>query len=498
MRISSRAVGAALAMAVAMTASAAGAERLSFDLQVRELAEKLAGNDFKSCKSLNPRLMKLIGDAQFPSLAPRTQAYAYFAAIGCAPDGGPQAVTAARSLVKLPVDAKLTYFGHSTLLLDAQKRDATGDYLAELHAIIADDPTALEDWEPRHFSWILTEVKDDPVQEAALLDDLHAVPWTHRAMREMDKNGWAVRRARRFVEAGDTPKARALLNGVTSPDSLMEVYQDRRFAPLWPELEADGRFDWVKLVEAALADKEAWMKAEPNTLEPVSEAIGSLRALKRYDEAVALGEAYAARLRKDETFTDGKDQRSWILNNLAYAYFDLGRFDEADKVVVEAMGEDLVSQAINRGVMLNNAGRPDQALKAVEKVPPGQSSKYGLMWLDSTRACAHAQLGNKAAAEALLDSMRPRWKDNASAVSRTLLCLDAQDEAAALYVKRLDDPTERARVLSAFRTSVPAPVVSPNGKLIEARGEAVRARPEVAAALRKWGRPLTLPLSGDL
>jgi hypothetical protein len=120
------------------------------------------------------------------------------------------------------------------------------------------------------------------------------------------------------------------------------------------------------------------------------------------------------------------------------------------------------------------------------------------MWLDSTRACAKAQLGDKAAAEALLESMRPRWKDNASAVSRTLLCLDAQDEAAALYVKRLEDPTERARVLSAFRTGVPAPVVSPNGKLIEARGEAVRARPEVAAALRKWGRPLTLPLSGDL
>ena len=498
MRILSRAMSVALVMAAALTVSTAKAERLSFDLQVRELVEKLGANDFKSCKSLNPRLMKLIGDPRFTSLAPLTQAYAYFAAIGCAQDGGPQAVTAARGLVKLPVDAKLTYFGHSALMRDAQKRGATDEYLAELHAIIAGDPSAIADWEPRYFSWILTQVKNDPVQEAALLDDLHAVPWTSRAMRELDKNGWAVRRARRFVEAGEAPKARALLNGMTSPDSLMEVYQDRRFAPLWSELEAEGRFDWTKLVEVALVDEQAWMKAEPNPLEPVREVIGSLRALKRYDEAAALGETYAARLRKGETFTDAKDQRSWMLNTLAYIHFDLGRYDEADKLVLEAVGEDPVSQAINRAEMLNNAGRAEQALKALDQIDPKQSSKYGVMWIDSGRACAKVQLGDKAGAEALLPSLRTRWKDNASALTDALLCLDAQDEAAALYVRRLEDPVERAGALRAFRSGAPTPARAPQSVLIEARRDAVMARPEVAAALAKWGRALKTPLGGDV
>jgi hypothetical protein len=317
MSMSSRALGAALAVALAMSASVAQAERLSLDLQVRELVDKIFESDLKACKAQNGRLLKLIADPRFAQQAPRTQGLAYVAAISCAPDGGAQAVTAARSLVQLPVDPRIAYFGHETLMTDAQERGATDDYLTHLYAAIDADPTLIAKWKTRYLYWILTQVKDDPAKEVALLDRFHTVPWTDREAQDSDRNSWAVRRARRFVEAGQRSKARTVLEGVTHVDDLLTVAQDRRFEPLWPDLETDGRFAWVKLAEAELAAEQARMKAEPSILQPVSEAMASLRALGRHDEAVALGEAYAARLRKGETFTDADDQRAWMLNSLA-------------------------------------------------------------------------------------------------------------------------------------------------------------------------------------
>jgi tetratricopeptide (TPR) repeat protein len=498
MRFSSRALGVALAMALAMTASTAHAEKLSLELQVRELVDTIFQSEFKACKAQNSRLMKLIGDPQFPQQTPRTQGLAYVAAITCAPTGSPQAVIAARSLVALPVDPRLAYFGRKALMSDAQKRDATDDYLTQLYAVIDADPSLIADWKERYLYWILARVKDDSAKEIALLDRFHTVAWTDHEAQESDRNAWAVRRARRFVDGGDKSKARAALAGVTHLNDLLTVAQDGRFEPLWPDLEADGRFAWVQIAEAELATEQARAKAAPNTLQPVREVIDSLRTLNRHDEAAALGEAYAARLRQGDTFTDAEDQRSWMLNSLAYVYFDQGRYDEADKMVLEAVGKDRVSQTINRAGLLNSAGRPAEALKALESVEVKQTSKYGLMWVESGRVCAHAQLGDKAAAETAVAALRPRWKDNANALGQALLCLDAQDEAAALYVKRLDDPTERATALSAFRTGLPPPKLPPYGATLLARDEAVQARPEVVAALNKWGRALTVPLGGDL
>ncbi len=498
MHMSSRALGVALAMAVTMAASTAGAERLSLDLQVRELVDQIFESKLKACKSRKDRLLKLVADPAFAQQAPRTQGLAYVAVIACSSDESPQALTAARSLVKLPVDPHIAYFGRDTLMDDAQTRGAPDDYLTQLSAVIDADPLQIADWEPWRLRWILQELRGDPVKEAVLLDRLHAVPWTQQTLLDMDQNDWAVRRARRLVETGQNAKARSVINGVTDADALLTVAQDRRFEPLWRDLEADGRFEWVKVVEARLVTEQARMKAAPNTLEPVSEAIASLRALGRHGEAVTLGEAYAARLRQGDTFTDAEDHRSWMLNSLAYVYFDLGRYDEADKVVLEAVGKDRVSQTINRSGMLNAAGRPAEALKALEKVEAKQSSKYGLMWVESNRACAHAQLGDKAAAEAAVAAMRPRWKDNANALKEALLCVDAQDEAAALYLKRLQDPAERAEALEAFRTGLPAPKPAPYTTTLEARDEAVRARPDVAAALKTWGRALKVPLYGDV
>lgn len=498
-RAGSAALGLALTLALSLTAVAPAARAGTPDLgqQLRDLTQVALDSEFKACKSINGKLTKAIADPQFEQLSPDMRGVALYVAIFCAPEKSDQAVTAARRLVKLPVDPRLLYGGQLALIQDAYKREAPADYVAALDAIIEADPTLVADWKPEDVYWILRKVKDDPALEGVLLDHLHAVPWTHADARETDANGWAVRRARRLLEAGDAAKARAVLDGVTSTSQLLIVAQDRRFEPLWPQLQAEGRFDWIKLVQAELAAHQDRIKAEPTLLEPVTQALGDLWALERYDDAVALGDAYAARLRKGDIFTDAKEQRSWLLNQLAQVYYALGRFDAADALMVEATGEDPVSQAINRSEMLDGAGRPAEALKLLQAIDGKKASDYGQMWQISGQACVKFDLGDKAAADTLIAAMRPRWKDNADALGAALLCVGADDELAALYVRRLNDPIERAGVLAQFRNTRPARVEAPVYARREAHRRAIIARPEVVAALSHWGRPLDLPLSGN-
>ena len=497
MPFSSRAGSALLAVVLALGLASARAEEQGLNLQLRELTQTALDSDFKACKAINGKLQKAIADPNFDQLGVHARGLALYVSIACAPKDGDQGVVAARRLIVLPVEPAMLYRGQLTLLIDAHKRDAPAEYVAAIRGIAAADPSLMADWTPRDLGWILRKVKDDPALDASLLDTLHAVPWTDRAAREADANAWAVGRARHLLEAGDDARARAVLAGVTGTRQLAIVAQDRRFERLWPQLEADGRFDWVKLVQAELAVEQARIQAEPNLLEPVSEALGSLRALGRYDEALALGDAYAARLRKGDIFTDAKDQRAWMLNSLAYVYSNLGRVDEADRLMLESTGEDRVSQPINRAGLLNDAGRPAEAMKVLDAVDVKNSSEYGAMWLVSGKACARLQLGDKAAAETLIAGMRGRWKDNPAALTEALICLGAEDEAAALYIRRLDDPAERAGVLDDFRTTRPPPVQAPVYVQHDARRKAILARPEVMAALDKWGRPLTFPLSGS-
>ncbi|WP_395444631.1 hypothetical protein [Caulobacter sp. UC70_42] len=50
--------------------------------------------------------------------------------------------------------------------------------------------------------------------------------------------------------------------------------------------------------------------------------------------------------------------------------------------------------------------------------------------------------------------------------------------------------------LEAFRTARPPPSESAYEKTFHARLESVQARPEVQAAVARWGRVLTVPLAG--
>jgi len=483
----------AIACSIAGGASAADAP---VESEVSALNRILASGGFQQCDRIRDRLVRATADPAFDGLASGQRRTTLFALLACSPEGAPGLANAAGRLEPIAVERHEIFAAHYTLMTDARRRDDIKAYLRHLGAIIDADPALIADWEPDAFFWALRKTRDDPAAKLELLTRLRQPPWSTDSAKDASANGWALSQAQLLMETGDATKAGILLEGATATFVLLQVAQDRRFAPLWPALEQAGRFDWTRVAEAELALTRAQATRRPESLEPIATQIDALRAMGRYDEALALGDAYAVRLDKGERFDDANTQRAWLLNNHAYTLYDLGRFDDADRVMKSAQGRDGVSQRINRAELLSNAGKPAQALEVLSEVKEKQSSPYGLMWRDAGLVCARFRLGDRAGAEALLPSMRERWKENAAALTRALICLDALDEAAALYVRRLEDPAERAGALEAFRVGRPPPVPPPALVEFEARRAKVLARPEVQAALAKWGRPLTLPLAG--
>lgn len=488
---------APLAFASALTSSVTPPEP-GLKAEVEAVANVLFTGDknLTRCKQVDGRLARIGADPGLKDLPTPHQRMALLMILACAKSDSPTAIAAAGKLAPLAQDPGEIQAANGILLEDAARRQDVKPFVAAFAALADADVSVFADTDPRAFLWAVGKAEDDPVLTADLLGHLRAVPWRDPIGRDATDNNWAMTLARIAAEQGDETKALALLDRTTDPIALLTVAQDRRFEKIWPEMEAAGRFDWIKVQTADLERWREQSRRQPELLLNVASQIDALRALGRYEEAMALGEDYARRLKTREAFSDAGEQRSWLLNNHAYTLFDLGRYDEADKTMAKAEGRDGVSQRINRAELLIDAGKSAQALKVLDTVKEKQSSAYGLMWRDAGQACAKAQLGDAPAARALAQSMAPRWKDNAAALTKALVCAEQSDEAAALYVRRLDDPTTRAEALEAFRRGRAPPSETAFQRTFRARLDAVQTRPEVQAAVTRWGRALTVPLAG--
>jgi tetratricopeptide (TPR) repeat protein len=227
----------------------------------------------------------------------------------------------------------------------------------------------------------------------------------------------------------------------------------------------------------------------------------ALRVLGRNQEALDLLDRVVAQAQTPDAqaqFDDIADQLNWLLNEKAYALYELNRPEEARTAfgLSIAVGEDgqwSVSQVINFASMLQAEGRSADALEVVQTV--GEASPYGRMWVAAVRACAAGNLGRAELRREALAYLREHERDNAAARANALLCVNDLDEAAALYIRRLANPAEREDALLALQTyrRPPRPAL-PQESLLHARLEQVRGRPDVLAAVAAVGRIEEAPL----
>lgn len=495
------AAGAPLIGAPPSKGSTGPSDLLLLDRELRaELGSSHGGNSLR-CGSRFDRIHGLAQRAGFDRLPTSTHRLVLALALVCRDgDRAEAAVTLIGRLESAASTPAEVADLNEALLEAARGRGDKPEAARRLIAVIDAAPDRVAGWWPPYIAPVVSGVEPDAALQAALLQRLTALPWQDPESRQAARNHWARLYAGRLLERGDVAGARKALSGADDPAVLLEIAERRRFAPLWPAMEADGRFDWRALTEAALKRRQAAAAAAPRTLTDALAAQQLLRQLQRYDEAIALGQGLQKRIAAGETFTDGAKQANWVLNELGYVLADVGRYAEAEaafkaSVTVGRTDGPSVSQAINWGQALLDLERPKEALASVDSIKGG-ASPYGVMWADAIRVCANAVL-DPAAAQRQLDGMTAREKDNGAALSQALLCLDRQDEAAAAYIRRLASEERRGGAISAFRVVLPPPVTTARQKEMERRKQAVLARPDVRQALEAVGRPLTLPLAGS-
>lgn len=490
-------VGAAVA--AMLTALTAGAARADADAmrQAQTLYTQL--RDTAQCPAALPVARTFAASAPFSALPAAVRETLLYEIMSCAwsQEDGEAAAAATRAAR----DAGASWADYVLLQIGVRfQLDAAA--VEGLHALSASDPAQF-DTLPARFVWgaLRAARRLDPGGDEALR--VHeALAARNYAFPDNDADdSLRVDHARLLTARGEVARARARLETVIDPRLILTLRIDRTFDPLRGDAGFERRLDVAAAAEASLARARAEAARDPRKLSRVLALAQALRTLGRNEEALAVLDQAITKAQGAggaASFDDTPQYLNWILNEKAYVLYDLNRPNEARNVFGESIavgeeGEPSVSQVINFASMLAAEGRAADAIQVVSTV--GEASPYGDMWVASVRACAAQQIGDAALRDEAMAFLRSHEDDNVAALARALLCVNDIDAAAALYIRRLGDPAERAGALIALQTyrRTPRPALPQEQTLYE-RLEQVRARADVRAAVEAVGRIEEVPL----
>jgi len=299
-----------------------------------------------------------------------------------------------------------------------------------------------------------------------------------------------------LLARGQEGRARTVVGRITSPEMLLSLRVDHRYAAI--VAAAPEQFDIDRASAAARAKSAAVMRARPRSLRALMDHSYDLLSAGENDAVLKLtGDALAridAAGPDAPPFDDLAEFRPWIMNNRAIALSRLGRRHEALAQLERArdLDEDSgpnVSQTINLAGEYLNDGRAREALELVGQLDwsRGGMSPYGKMQMQGVRHAALLVLGDDAEAARALQYLRDHQRDGVRAYQRALIRANDADAAAALLMSRLADVAQRNDALFDVQEGLQIPKTAVQQEY-EQRWQAVLARADVQAAVSKAGR----------
>jgi tetratricopeptide (TPR) repeat protein len=290
-----------------------------------------------------------------------------------------------------------------------------------------------------------------------------------------------------LAESGDAAAARPIIAGLHNVSNLAQASLDTRFRDFLPK-----EIDFRAAAEAELTRDREQMAIHPDRLDAVVAVAGDLRRLGRPQEALDVLLAAGPGLAEAGAFKDLEETVSWYWDALGRAYNMLGRYD----AMVESFrkgsagtenGVPNVSQVLNLAGAQLEFRRGDEALGTLAVFADGRkSSPYGEMVMRYARGCAYALADRPTEAAADLAFAREHEKDNPGALSGLLLCMGDLDGAAAAFIRRLDDPTQRAAALLQL-SEYDEPVAARPPDPVDSRLPELKARTDIQAAILRAG-----------
>lgn len=346
---------------------------------------------------------------------------------------------------------------------------------------------------------LLTGLRKDEQKRFDLAYSLAAVDWEPEDGKIGDGDGVRLLVLTGLASRGRLDEAAPIVEKVQDPGVLLRLGIDRRFAPLWPAVEARLGPGARTASEAFVAAAKARFEAAPNSMMARHGYAQALNIAAREPEAVAVladvapTPADLARLNNREI---------WVVNLQADLLANTGRIDAGLarlNALNAGLGDarpELISTAINAALLAESADRPEAALAAIAAAETGAkfASDYGKAFIANARACVLARTGKRAEAIAAAAPVLAQT-DNQSARMATQICLGQTDAAAATLIKRLQDAEDGTDMVFELQPFLIAdrPGVPGNAHRAALRG--LKARADVKAAFLKAGRDLPAAVS---
>lgn len=476
-------------------------DQIALEDTTRGLFADLSEGEYRNCDRIAPRLAQVARHPDFRRMSTGGQRQALIGLLVCINDySTPEAIEWARRLDPLAAsDLERALVAFPLLLIDYDAGRHL-DAARRLVIVLDGSPGLVSHWDSATV-WPLVNAADaDPEFQAVLLRRLLDVEWDSSLSRMSARTGWPMRLARLQVGAGRLDEAYQSLARITDVEILLTVAADRRFAPLWPRLQAAGRFDWPSVAETDLAARRALAAQEPRSLFVLVDVMEALHLLGRDEEAIALGEAARRKLAGADAYEDQVDQAPWLFNALARSLDRAGRRPEAEAAYREGViagdrADDPVSIRLNLAAHLHTWERPAEGLAVLDQIPEDQLWAHAALWRDTYLACMVADV-DRPRAERMLAAMRPREAENPVALGVALSCLDRIEEAAGVYVRRLNSPRLRDQALLTAAIGKAPFGSSAFDERQLANRRAIFARQDVLAAIERAGRRVETPLKG--
>ena len=383
-------------------------------------------------------------------------------------------------------------------LLRAFDGDAAGA-ADTIQLIAASSPDQLKQLPTEVITDVMGAIRNDANRSYELDYALNAANWQPADATLEDVDRLRLRLIMALVKRDRLDDARPVFDAVLSPVVLARLGIDRRFAPLWPQVEK-RLGPGADIADAiAIAAAKARFDAAPNSLVARLGYAEALNIASREAEAAALLDVATT----PAALAALTEREVWLVNLHAALLGDLGQIDAAlaryaALIATPVNGRSaVVATMLNAALFAESVDRPEAALAAVAaaEAGPGGRNDYVKLYLAQVRSCVLQQQGKPAEALAAAAPLLARPGDNDDAYLTAMVCLGRTDAAAKAIIARLDNPDTRLEMLFELQPFLIADRAVVRGARERAGLRALKARPDVRAAFLKWGRDLPAAVS---
>jgi tetratricopeptide (TPR) repeat protein len=368
--------------------------------------------------------------------------------------------------------------------------DELGNYDASADAvrrILTDWPHLTDALPAGHIQALIDHLDRNSEARLALMTTLFEANWKRE--EESASELW-YDLAVTLVERGAPEHARTVISRIGWPRPLMRLQADRRFDDLvtsGPEYVATSLAQQIGRLAQLSADNPRNLYTHNEWLEALLQAGRNKDVIDTSGELI---DRIAAAPAERPAFHDSDDE-NFTLAIRSDALLQAGRQDDAVVAMARAStlteyGESNVSQKLRLAQLYNGMLRPDDAVDVVEKLSV-TAERYSLTKRDTIRMQAALIKGKRQKAETLLERILETGDDTYSLRLGALLRAGRVDEAARIFIERLQDRYKRGdALLMAQKRFEPAPLV---GDLDYRRNrDTMLKRNDVMAAIDAVGR----------